>query len=158
MHNKRIFTIPIVIGLLAVLATTAFAATRNHPASPTVVGTWKMTIAKTATSPETNETMQTFFADGNYLETNNNIKAGSTGQGVWIGSSNNYFYTFQVFTSDEVAFVRYSLNNGDWKYLDAAGRGFFQGGAIQCGWECPSWCDGSTAAGQSDGHRVFLGY
>ena len=101
MRNKRIFTIPIVIGLLAVLATTAFAATRNHSASPTVVGTWKMMIAKTATSPETNETMQTFFADGNYLETNNNIKAGSTGHGVWIGSNNNYFYTFQVFTSDE---------------------------------------------------------
>jgi hypothetical protein len=90
-----------VIGLLAVLATTAYATTRNHSASPALVGTWKMTIAKTATSPETNETMQTFFADGNYLETNNNIKAGSTGHGVWIGSNNNYFYTFQVFTSDE---------------------------------------------------------
>jgi len=101
MRNKRIFTIPIVIGLLAVMATTAFAATRNHTASPTIVGTWEMTIPKTATSPETNETMQTFFADGNYLETNNNIKSGSTGQGVWIGSGNTYLTTFQVFTFDE---------------------------------------------------------
>jgi hypothetical protein len=100
MRNKRIFTIPIVIGLLAVLATTAFAATRNYQASPTIVGTWNMTIPKTATSPETNETMQTFFADGNYLETNNNIKAGSTGQGVWIGAGNTYISTFQVFTFD----------------------------------------------------------
>lgn len=101
MRNKRMFTIPIVIGLLAVLATTAYAATSHHPASPNVVGTWNMTIPKTASSPETNETMQTFFADGNYLETNNNIKAGSTGQGVWIGSGNTYLYTFQVFTFDE---------------------------------------------------------
>ena len=45
--------------------------------------------------------MQTFFADGNYIETNNNIQAGSTGHGVWIGSGNTYLYTFQVFTFDE---------------------------------------------------------
>ena len=68
-----------------------------------MVGTWKMTIPKTATSPETNETMQTFFADGNYLETNNNSAAGSTGQGVWIGSGNTYLNTFQVFTTDKQA-------------------------------------------------------
>ena len=80
MHNKRIFTVLIVIGLLVVLTTTAFATTRSHSASPTVVGTWKMTIAKTATSPETNETMQTFFADGNYLETNNNSQLARRGK------------------------------------------------------------------------------
>ena len=45
--------------------------------------------------------MQTFFADGNYLETNNNSAAGSTGHGVWIGSGNTYLYSFQVFTTDE---------------------------------------------------------
>ena len=100
MQNKRIFTLVAVISLLAVLTTTAYAANNYHPASPTLVGTWIMTIAKTATSPETNETMQTFFADGNYLETNNNSKAGSTGHGVWMGSGNTYVYSFQVFTSD----------------------------------------------------------
>ena len=101
MNNKRILSIPIVIGLLLVLATSAFAATRTQSVNPPVVGTWTMKIAKTANSPETNETMQTFSADGNYLETNNNAKAGSTGHGVWIGSGNTYLYTFQVFTSDE---------------------------------------------------------
>jgi len=33
----------------------------------------------------------------------------------------------QVNTSDEVGFVRYSLNDGDWKYLDGSGHGWFQG-------------------------------
>jgi hypothetical protein len=65
-----------------------------------IVGVWKMTIAQTATSPEALETMQTFFADGNYLETNNNPQAGSTGHGVWIGAGDTYHYTFQVFVSD----------------------------------------------------------
>jgi secreted PhoX family phosphatase len=65
-----------------------------------IVGVWKMTIAQTATSPEALETMQTFFADGNYLETNNNPAAGSTGHGVWIGADETYHYTFQVFVSD----------------------------------------------------------
>lgn len=102
MLNKRIFTVVMVIGLLLVLTTTAFAATRsNVSSSHALVGTWRMTIPKTATSPETNETMQTYFADGNYLETNNNSAAGSTGQGIWTGSDNNYLYTFQVFTSDK---------------------------------------------------------
>jgi hypothetical protein len=101
MRNKRIFLILIVIGLLVALTTTVYATTNAHPSSPTLVGTWKMTIPKTATSPETNETMQTFFSDGNYLETNNNSQAGSTGHGVWMGAGNTYLNTFQVFTSDE---------------------------------------------------------
>ncbi len=33
----------------------------------------------------------------------------------------------QVNTADEVAYVRYSLNDGDWKYLDGSGHGLFQG-------------------------------
>jgi hypothetical protein len=80
-----------------------FLNQRSIPMSnqPSIVGTWKMTIAQTATSPEALETMQTFFADGNYLETNNNPQAGSTGHGVWIGSDDTYHYTFQVFVSDE---------------------------------------------------------
>ena len=88
-------------------------ATTRHPLSasvgitssssptPSVVGTWRMKVLPSANIPETNETMQTFFADGNYLETNNNSAAGSTGHGVWIGSGNTYLYSFQVFTTDE---------------------------------------------------------
>ncbi|MFN8493298.1 MAG: hypothetical protein U0350_37215 [Caldilineaceae bacterium] len=101
MHNKRIFTLLIVIGLLAVLTTTAYATSNAHAATPSLVGTWRMTIPKTATGPELTEALQTFFADGNFIETNNNAKAGSLAHGVWIGTGNTYLNTFQVFTFDE---------------------------------------------------------
>jgi len=101
MHKKLIFTLLAVIGLLAVPATMTYAARNVHPGTPNLVGTWRMAIAKTATSPEPNETMQTFFADGNYLETNNNLQSGSTGHGVWMGSGNTYLYSFQAFTWDK---------------------------------------------------------
>jgi len=35
--------------------------------------------------------------------------------------------TIQVNGSDDVAYVRYSLNDGDWTYLDGSGKGWFQG-------------------------------
>ena len=101
MQNKRIFTVFTVIGLLAVLTTTAYATSSAQSASPNLVGTWKMTIPKTASGPELTEALQTFFADGNFIETNNNSKAGSLAHGVWIGTGNTYLNTFQVFTFDE---------------------------------------------------------
>ncbi len=100
MRNKRIFTILTVIGLLVALTTTVYATTSAHPATPSLVGTWKMTIPKTATGPELTEALQTFFADGNFIETNNNPSAGSLAHGVWIGAGNTYLNTFQVFIFD----------------------------------------------------------
>ena len=100
MRNKRIFIILSVIGLLLALTTTVYATTSAHPAGPNIVGTWKLAIAPSETSPEGLEVLQTFFADGNYLETIN-IDASTTAHGVWIGSGNTYLYTFHVFTFDE---------------------------------------------------------
>lgn len=100
-RNKRIFTILTVIGLLAVLTTSVVrASTGFYPSSPNIVGTWKMKIIPSATSPEGLEVMQTFFADGNYLETIN-INASTIGHGIWMGSGSTYFYTFQTFNYDE---------------------------------------------------------
>ncbi|HRJ40383.1 MAG: hypothetical protein KJZ86_01190 [Caldilineaceae bacterium] len=65
-----------------------------------IVGTWKMSIAPSESSPEGLEVLQTFFADGNYLETIN-ISALSSSHGVWMGSGNTYLYTFRVFSYDE---------------------------------------------------------
>ena len=65
-----------------------------------IVGTWKMSIAPSESSPEGLEVLQTFFADGNYLETIN-INACSSSHGVWMGSGSTYFYTFHLFTYDE---------------------------------------------------------
>jgi hypothetical protein len=101
MRSKRIFTLLTVIALLVVLTTTVYAVASAHPATPNIVGTWKMTIAPSENSPEGLQVLQTFFADGNYMETINILNAGSTAHGVWIGSGNTYLYNFQVFTFDE---------------------------------------------------------
>jgi hypothetical protein len=100
MRNKRIIMTFIVIGLLAVLTLSVYASTSAHPTTPNIVGTWQMKIAPSETSPEGLEVLQTFFADGNYMETIN-IGASSTSHGVWMGAGNNYLYTFQVFSYDE---------------------------------------------------------
>ena len=101
MRTKRLAIMFTVLGLLAALTTAAYATSSAKDSTPSLVGTWKMTIPTTGTSPELTEALQTFFADGNYIETNNNASAGSTAHGVWIGSGNTYLNTFQVFTFDE---------------------------------------------------------
>ncbi len=101
MYNKRIHILLIVLGLLALLTTSAYATSNAQPASASLVGTWKMTIPQTANGPELTEALQTFFADGNFIETNNDPRAGSLAHGVWIGTGNVYLNTFQVFTFDE---------------------------------------------------------
>jgi hypothetical protein len=100
MRTKRYLIMFSILGLLAVLTLSVYASTSAHPATPNIVGTWKMNIAPSETSPEELEVLQTFFADGNYMETIN-IGASSTSHGVWMGSGNNYLYTFQVFSYDE---------------------------------------------------------
>jgi hypothetical protein len=65
-----------------------------------IVGIWKMSIAPSETSPEGLEVLQTFFADGTYMETIN-INASTSSHGVWMGSGNTYLYTFHLFTYDE---------------------------------------------------------
>jgi len=101
MRNKRLIIILTVIGLLAVLTTTAYATSSRHPAAPTLVGTWNVTV-KVEGVPETFETMHTYFADGNFVEaTNIPTMQTSASHGVWIGSGNTYLLTFGAFIFDE---------------------------------------------------------
>ena len=68
MRTKRIFAILSLIGLLAVLTTTVYATTsRAQSATPSLVGTWKMTIPQTPNGPVRTEALQCFFADGNFI-------------------------------------------------------------------------------------------
>jgi hypothetical protein len=54
-------------------------------------------------------------------------------QMIPIEPKDNHLYPIQqplpiqVNGSDNVAYVRYSLNDGDWTYLDGSGKGWFQG-------------------------------
>ena len=62
----------------------------NNKETPAIVGTWNLTIRKSATSPETDMAMQTFFSDGNFLETTNSVESGLTGHGIWTGSGDTF--------------------------------------------------------------------
>jgi hypothetical protein len=98
MRAKRIIMICIVIGLLATLATTVYAAPGFHPSTPNLVGTWRMTVSLAEGTPETFEALHTFFADGNWVEVN---EFKESNHGVWIGSGNTYLLTFEGYTFDE---------------------------------------------------------
>jgi hypothetical protein len=96
MRTKRIFIILIIVGLLAALTTSVYAATNSHSSSPSLAGTWHVTI-KGESAPQAAETFQTYFADGNFVEFNS---FGETGHGVWFGSGNTYVTSFWGFTFD----------------------------------------------------------
>jgi len=87
-----------VIVLLVALTTTVYATTSHQPATPTIVGTWQITIPQSGGNPEAIESLHTFFADGNWVEFNS---FGETAHGVWIGSGNTYLLTFANFAFDE---------------------------------------------------------
>lgn len=103
MRNKRIYVTLIVIGLLAALTTSVYAATSHQPSTPSLVGTWDVTIPKTEGNPrETFYAFLTFFDDGNMVETNStNPAQGKPAHGVWIGSGNTNLLTFEAFNFDE---------------------------------------------------------
>ena len=101
MRNKRIFIILTVLGLLAALTTTVYAVSRAHPSTPSLGGTWNVTV-KVEGIPETFETMHTYFADGNFVEaTNIPTMQTSASHGVWMGAGNTYLLTFGAFIFDE---------------------------------------------------------
>ena len=79
MHTKRLAIMFVVLGLLAALTTTAYATSSAKASTPSLVGTWKMTIPTTGSSPELTEALQAYFADGNYIETNNNARRARPG-------------------------------------------------------------------------------
>jgi hypothetical protein len=96
MRTKQILILITMIGLLTLLTTSAYAATNFHPSTPSLVGTWQVTI-KGDSVPQAAETFQTYFADGNFVEFNS---FGETSHGVWFGSGNTYMTSFWGFTFD----------------------------------------------------------
>jgi hypothetical protein len=102
MRTKRVTIILIVVGLLAALTATAYATGSLHPAQPNIVGTWKVVMPKSEGNPDASENLQTFFADGNFIETTSLLGHGEEGpdHGVWSGSDNTYYWTAQLFLFD----------------------------------------------------------
>ena len=123
MRVKRMFLLPSVLGLLAALTTTVYATTSAHPAPPSIVGVWQVTI-KIEAMPESFDGFYTFFADGNFLDVNSFKE---TNPGVWMGSGNTYVVTFWGFLFDEQgqvngkARVRASIKLEDADHFTAQG-------------------------------------
>jgi len=97
MRTKRIYILFLVVGLLAALSTTVYAATSSHSATPTIVGVWDTKISVPSLEGSV-DALYTFSADGNFLDINSTRE---TNPGVWIGAGNTYVVTFYAFGYDE---------------------------------------------------------
>jgi hypothetical protein len=93
MRSKRILTIFIVLGLLAALTTTVYAASSRRPATPDIVGVWDTKI-QVEGMEESVDALYTFAEGGTFLDINS---VRETNPGVWIGSGNTYVVTFWAF-------------------------------------------------------------
>ena len=103
MKTKRISGFLATVCLLAVLAITNNSTTSAQAATPSLVGTWNTTIPQSEGNPRpTFQSMLTFFADGNMVETNTTNPATSTpAHGIWSRSGKDYQLTFESFTFDD---------------------------------------------------------
>jgi hypothetical protein len=97
MRNKRILVLAAAVGLLAMLATTAYAASSHRPATPAIAGVWQTTIDIEAL-PEKGTGFWTFYGDGSFLDVNSWRE---TNPGNWMGSGSTYVLTFWGFLFDE---------------------------------------------------------
>lgn len=54
-------------------------------------------------NPDPAETLQTFFADGNFVETTSLLGQGGEGpdHGIWMGSGDTYYWAAQLFLFDK---------------------------------------------------------
>ncbi|MEZ4621125.1 MAG: hypothetical protein R2867_37255 [Caldilineaceae bacterium] len=123
MLIKRMIIMLAVLGLLATLTTTSYAAAAYHPTTPSIVGVWEVAI-KVEGMPDGFDGLYTFSADGNFLDINSFKEANP---GVWIGNGNTYVVTFWGFIFDEQGQyngkgkVRAAIHLDDANHLTAQG-------------------------------------
>jgi hypothetical protein len=94
MRGKPTFIALIAIGLLMALSTTLYAANSEKASAPSIIGTWEVSDSEF-------QALLTFFADGNFVEVNNqNPATHAPSHGVWVRSGNTYLLTFETFNFD----------------------------------------------------------
>jgi len=98
MNIKRISIVLLVVGVIATLVTSAFAANGDESGHRKLVGTW---ICDVAGEPSFHA-LQTFHADGTFTETSSLLGKGEEGpaHGVWSRDDDEYLLTFQLFAFD----------------------------------------------------------
>ena len=110
MNTKRIKFALLIVGLIAILVTSAFAA-NGDDGHRKIVGTWICDVPNG--DPVPFMALQTFHADGTFTETSSLLGRGEEGpaHGVWSRDDGLYRLTFQLFafdpaTGDNVGMIR----------------------------------------------------
>ena len=95
MNLKRISIVLALITVVALIATTAYAAKADDEK---LVGTWVCDVS----GEPAFQALHTFHADGTFNETSSLLGQGQEGpaQGVWKRDGKQYQLTFQLFTFD----------------------------------------------------------
>src|SRR5687768_6016306 len=97
MNLKRISIALLIIGVIATLVTSAYAA-NDDDGRGKIVGTWVCDIA----GEPPFRALQTFHADGTFTETSSDLAKLEEGpsHGVWKRADDKYQLTFQLFAFD----------------------------------------------------------
>lgn len=110
MNIKRISILIVIVGVIATLVTSAYAA-KDDKDGGKLVGTWVCDAPNGEPVPFM--ALQTFHADGTFTETSSLLGRGEEGpaHGVWSRDGQLYRLTFQLFafdpaTGDNVGMIR----------------------------------------------------
>lgn len=113
MNTKRIKFALLIVGLIAILVTSAFAAKADDDGRRKLVGTW---VCDVPGEPPF-RALQTFHADGTFTETSSLLGQEQKGpaHGVWSRDDGKYRLTFQLFafdpaTGDNVGMIRVRIS------------------------------------------------
>lgn len=98
MNTKRIAKLLVIVAVIAIIATTAYAARADDDGRRKIVGTWVCHVP--GESPF--HALQTFHEDGTFTETSSLLAQGQEGpaHGAWSRQGNKYQLTFQLFAFD----------------------------------------------------------
>lgn len=98
MNTKRIIILLVIVGLIAAIASSAYAARADDDGRRKIVGTW---VCDVPGEPPF-RALQTFHEDGTFTETSSLLAQGQEGpaHGVWNRQGGKYQLTFQLFAFD----------------------------------------------------------
>lgn len=101
MHTKRIKFALLIVGLIAILVTSAFAVKADDDGRRKIVGTWFCDVAVEEGQPPF-RALQTFHEGGTFTETSSDLAKLLEGpaHGVWRRADDKYQLTFQLFAFD----------------------------------------------------------
>lgn len=100
MNTKRISFTLVIAAMIAIIATSTYAAKADDDGRGKIVGTWICDVPNGQPVPF--QALQTFHEDGTFIETSSLLGRGEEGpaHGVWKRDGRLYRLTFQLFAFD----------------------------------------------------------